>query len=126
MVGILEKKYFTILAKTKGKKSENRYVHLFEFLDTFIPKFTKYSSNINRDFPVLQNKNILAKVAYHFTNEKELLSIFLIIESDNNKVSDGSLHFIVDYYEDIENELHSNLTRVLSTALDPIVSGPGF
>ena len=128
MSDILMKKFKSIFNKTKPGKSENEYVHLFEVLEEFNLNLKKYSSSTNRDFPELENKNILARDAYHFTNNDELISISLIIESDNNKVSDGSLYFMFDYYyyDLITGGGHSHFQRVVSMALDPIFSGPGF
>jgi hypothetical protein len=82
---VLENNYFFMMKALASIKSEDLPITSFEVLEKYKKKLNKYSIETNRDFPELEPYNtILAKDAYHFANNEELLSIFIFVLQDSD------------------------------------------
>ena len=74
----------------------------FEVLENRKKKLQKYLVEMEREFPKLKfEKEIFAKDALHFSNEEELLSIFLYIVPDSYGWNSLRVSLAMEYYSDV-------------------------
>ena len=79
----LENNFFFMMKALYSIKVEDLPITAFEVLEKYKKKLKKYSIDSKRDFLELESSNtILANDAYYFSNNEELLSIFIILHQD--------------------------------------------